>query len=163
MRPRAEVQLIEGSADRPGPSHVRRRLTVDGRAQVGSRAEGRDICEGNGGEPPAFAAPPAMPTWRNQEVDLDEKAIRVLLDITEAVADVLRRHLPETEEANATEADLGARVRRLRKWRDFSQADLAERVGVDTSTICRIERSDRKSLTKYAHAIAKALHTTPEV
>ena len=94
---------------------------------------------------------------------MDEKAIRVLLDITEAVADVLRRHLPETEEANATEADLGARVRRLRKWRDFSQADLAERVGVDTSTICRIERSDRKSLTKYAHAIAKALHTTPEV
>ena len=52
---------------------------------------------------------------------------------------------------------LGEVVRAARMQRDWSQADLAERVGVDRKTINRVETGTHSTLVTTLHAIATAL------
>ncbi|HEY4239379.1 MAG TPA: helix-turn-helix transcriptional regulator [Kofleriaceae bacterium] len=51
----------------------------------------------------------------------------------------------------------GRRIKRLRKQAKLTQEQLAERAGVATSTITRIEQGDRGVSTKTENALAAAL------
>lgn len=54
-------------------------------------------------------------------------------------------------------ARLGGRVRRLRNDREWSQAELARRVGVTQGQIAKIERGDRSARLSTAARLADAL------
>ncbi|MHA3065944.1 helix-turn-helix domain-containing protein [Lacticaseibacillus saniviri] len=47
---------------------------------------------------------------------------------------------------NTTAVDIGARISRLRHAKGWTQLDLANRAGLDTSFVSRIERGERKNL-----------------
>ncbi len=56
---------------------------------------------------------------------------------------------------------LGDRVRKLRKERDLTQEEFAEKANIDPKTVIHIENAKRKNPTlKTINKIAKALNTT---
>ncbi len=61
---------------------------------------------------------------------------------------------------DAQPVDFPARLRKLRKRREFSQAQLAERVGIHFTQISRYERGETKPAATAAAALARELETT---
>lgn len=57
--------------------------------------------------------------------------------------------------------DLGRAVRRARKARALTQLDLAERAGLDVSTVARIERGKLDPSASTLFALADALQVEP--
>ena len=53
-------------------------------------------------------------------------------------------------------------VRKLRRWAELSQAELAERVGVTRQTIANIEKGNYSPSVHLALAICRELDTTVE-
>jgi len=64
--------------------------------------------------------------------------------------------------AQSLRASFGQRIKRLRKDAKLTQEQLAERAGVSTSTITRIEQGERGVSTKTEKALAQALGTSFE-
>lgn len=62
--------------------------------------------------------------------------------------------------ANTTTQDFPTRLKQLRKTRELSQADLAERAGVHFTQISRYERGETKISSGAAASLARALETT---
>lgn len=58
---------------------------------------------------------------------------------------------------------LGARVRQLRELNDWTQGELAERVGVSGSFIGHIERGEKKASVDTVVALCNALEVSPSV
>ena len=61
---------------------------------------------------------------------------------------------------DTTPSDFPKRLRALRKARELSQAELAERAGVHFTQISRYERGETKPATEAAAGLARALDTT---
>jgi transcriptional regulator with XRE-family HTH domain len=57
---------------------------------------------------------------------------------------------------------LGSNLRRLRRERDLTQAQLAERTGFDQSYISRLERGLRPSHDSHINTLAAALGVTTQ-
>ena len=53
-------------------------------------------------------------------------------------------------------------VRKLRRWHELSQAELAQRVGVSRQTIVNVEKGSYSPSVYLALAICKELRTTVE-
>lgn len=62
----------------------------------------------------------------------------------------------------AVYAALGARVRMIREILDLSQEQLAERVGLDRTSITNFESGKQRILAHDIEKFAKALGTTPK-
>jgi transcriptional regulator with XRE-family HTH domain len=61
------------------------------------------------------------------------------------------------------ESPVGARVRRIRRLRDLTQTQLAEKSGLNVMTILRLEKESAKAV--YADTVARlarALHVTSD-
>ncbi|OMF38814.1 hypothetical protein BK133_01010 [Paenibacillus sp. FSL H8-0548] len=57
---------------------------------------------------------------------------------------------------------VGDRIKRLREKRDWSQLELAERVGINNSVLSRIEAGKRKARADELDKIASTLNVTSE-
>lgn len=60
-----------------------------------------------------------------------------------------------------TSASFGSVIRRLRKARQWSQADLGERLGVSLSTVSKLENGRAAITLDHLHQFALAFDTTP--
>ena len=58
---------------------------------------------------------------------------------------------------------MGARVRQLREMNDWTQGELAKRVGVSGSFIGHIERGEKKASVDTVVALCNALEISPSV
>lgn len=61
-----------------------------------------------------------------------------------------------------SDGDLSNMVRRYRRWNEFSQAQLAERVSVSRQTIANIEKGNYSPSVHLALAICRELDRTVE-
>lgn len=66
-----------------------------------------------------------------------------------------------SEEAAVFKQRLGEAIRAARLERGWSQADLAEQVGIDRKTVNRIENGVHSTLVGTVYSIARALDRPP--
>lgn len=69
--------------------------------------------------------------------------------------------LTEREQNTLDKREVGKNITRIRDAQDLTQAELAEKIGVDHTTISKIESGNRNLLMSTFFTITSALHVTP--
>jgi transcriptional regulator with XRE-family HTH domain len=68
---------------------------------------------------------------------------------------------PEWQDANMVEEKQGNYLRAWREFREFTQEQLADKVGTDKGVISLLESGGRRLSDKWLRKLAPALNTTP--
>ena len=69
--------------------------------------------------------------------------------------------LKESRQNSLDKREVGKNIARIRDEQDMTQAELAEKVGVDSTMISKIESGKRNLLMSTFFTITAALHATP--